>query len=245
MSKKKLLLIVSVLFFIFSQLLFTYAEVLSPEKQYLYSHIIQATGIIKPDEFPIKNQVVEKAEISFLFPTKESLRNYKTVIIVLGSKPLDAVTPTIDSVYRVLSAMRLMKTYPSALLVFSGGKTLPDISEAEIMGAIAWSRGLDPRKIILEENSRTTLENAKFCYELFKNMHLQNIFLVSRRGHLPRALNDFRKYEIFKDIQAVDCGATLKELVAQLEEYLPNHENQELKNRISKLRAEDWSGNYR
>ena len=88
---------------------------------------------------------------------------YATVLVVLGNEPLDDSTPTVDMVARVEKAAAFFRDHPRSLLVFTGGKTSGSISEAKMMADIAIRNGVPREAIRLEENARTTAENATLC----------------------------------------------------------------------------------
>jgi vancomycin permeability regulator SanA len=212
------------------------ANALSAEDEQLYNSIIRKTSGIKPAQYPIKRRFERGTQLQFLDASGVPSRGFKTAVIILGSKPLDKTTPTIDLVYRVFTAMDLLQSHPEAIIVMTGGRTLKDISEARMMGVIAWSRGMDTQKIILEEDSRTTEENARFCARIFDRIPLEHVFLVSRKNHLKRALRNFEQYDVFKHCEAVDCGIQMGQLIQQMEEYLKGHNDPVVAERLRRLR---------
>jgi vancomycin permeability regulator SanA len=192
--------------------------------------------------FGIKNQQIKiiridqppetSGQLDFLAPQKATPKKIKKLIIVLGSRALDESTPTVDLVQRVLKAIELFKATPGSLLLMTGGHTNGPISEARMLGLVAWVRGIDPQKILLEENSRTTVENARFTEELIRQLHFEEACLITRKDHLIRAHKIFQQYELFKNIQPVDSGSSLKTLIEQLEEYLKFSDNPEVRKRL-------------
>jgi DUF218 domain len=68
---------------------------------------------------------------------------------------------------RVVQAAILAKRYPEAKIVFTGGTTTLDLFESEPTEATEAKKllielGVDPGRIILEDRSRNTVENARF-----------------------------------------------------------------------------------
>ena len=211
-------------------------QTLPPEKEALYHAIVDVSAGIKSAQYPIKRSINQGSNIAFLEPSIESLKQYKIAIIVLGSKPLDSQTPTADLVYRILKAKDMAAQYPNSVVVMTGGQTVAGISEAEMMGIIAWSRGMDTGKIVLEQNSHTTLENAQFCAKMFdKHPPLERVFLITRKDHLERASKDFRRYPVFAKAQGIDCGIARIQVIQQIQEYLKTHTSSVVEERLKQL----------
>ena len=73
----------------------------------------------------------------------------------------------------------------------------------------------------LEEKSHSTLENAKFTFELLKEHNIKSIFLVSNSWHLKRAEYMFEKYT--KDIEIIpiaDFAYASKKFHFDREDYI-------------------------
>ena len=91
--------------------------------------------------------------------------------------------------------MTLARQLPNAQLVFSGGavfsKTLH--SEADIARTLFASMGMDTGRIIFENRSRNTCENAIYSAQLVKPSKQQTWVLVTSAMDMPRAVGAFRK----------------------------------------------------
>jgi len=97
---------------------------------------------------------------------------------------------------RIMALGDLARRYPSAKLVFSGGGgTLfrDHISEAAAVRHFAGTLGLDPERLILEEKSRSTAENALYSKELMNPKPDEIWLLVTSAWHMPRAIGTFRQ----------------------------------------------------
>ena len=77
------------------------------------------------------------------------------------------------------------------LLLLSGGGTGP-VSEAEIMRRMALARGVPDAALLVEPESRDTVENAREAARLLRSRGGRKVLLVSDRAHLPRAVLLFR-----------------------------------------------------
>ena len=91
--------------------------------------------------------------------------------------------------------------YPNALVLVTGGGTAlgaPSIKEADKMAKYLEEKGLDPSRIIVENNSMTTAENAVFCEMLLKTEYPQvkEIAIVTSDYHVPLGCQIFQGWFI-------------------------------------------------
>ena len=121
-------------------------------------------------------------------------------ILVLGG----AVDPALSLSYgetvfngavtRVLAGIALARRYPEAKLALIGGEGgfvpvgLPE-SRATLSFVIA--QGLAPERVMLEERSRSTHENAVYAKELIRPAPDANWILITSAFHMPRAVASF------------------------------------------------------
>jgi len=122
-------------------------------------------------------------------------------IIVLGggisagvSKSRHAVEVN-ASAERVIAMLELARRYPNARIVYSGGSGRllpPHIPEAPIAGTLLDSFGVDRARVLLEDKSRTTFENARAVRDLVRPQPGQRWLLVTSAAHMPRAIGSFR-----------------------------------------------------
>ena len=122
-------------------------------------------------------------------------------IVVLGGAareagPLgDADMLGLNEAAERLSAMILLaRRYPQARLVYSGGQGDPfDPSppEADLVRAHVATLGLDPSRILFENRSRNTAENASFSRDTVRPQQGERWLLVTSAWHMPRAMGCF------------------------------------------------------
>lgn len=125
-----------------------------------------------------------------------------TGIIVLGgglqttiSAERDQLTLN-DAGERQVALADLARRYPEARLVFSGGSgSLKEgtISEAGTVARFAGTLGVPSDRLILEDRSRNTRENAKFTAEIVPPKPGERWLLVTSAWHMPRAVGCFRQ----------------------------------------------------
>jgi uncharacterized SAM-binding protein YcdF (DUF218 family) len=122
-------------------------------------------------------------------------------IIVLGGG-VDALvsrahgqTALNDAGDRIVEAAILARRHPEARLVLSGGEgtmVAHGEQEAEFERALLIELGVPAERIVMENRSRNTYENAVFSREVVKPRPDEAWLLVTSAAHMPRAVGCFR-----------------------------------------------------
>lgn len=120
-------------------------------------------------------------------------------VVVLGggavsSSPAEGGGPALnpESVGRLVYGVRLAGELPLPLVV-TGGRPFADESRpswAEAAARVARELGIEDERLILEEESRTTWENARYVAEL----DIKNPILVTSAWHMPRSVYSFEEH---------------------------------------------------
>ncbi|MDD3371344.1 MAG: ElyC/SanA/YdcF family protein [Alphaproteobacteria bacterium] len=103
----------------------------------------------------------------------------------------------LDSTRRYIKMLEMSRRYPNARLVFAGGsgkltrRTL--LSEADVASEIMGSLGLPADRIVFENASRNTYENAVFATRLARPQPGETWLLITSAAHMPRAMACFTK----------------------------------------------------
>ncbi len=122
-------------------------------------------------------------------------------IVVLGGDVnsrmmrLRPVTPGFNPT-RQIALADLARRYPSAKLIYSGGSgQLLDRTDTDSDGArlLLPVLGLDPARVIFEDRSRNTYENAVFSREIAGPVEGETWLLVTSAFHMPRSIGNFRR----------------------------------------------------
>ncbi len=93
---------------------------------------------------------------------------------------------------RASATARIAKAEPTLRLLAVGG-ALKQVTEADMVAAYWITQGINDRRIIREQRSSSTRENAVYVSELLAEETLQGpLRLVTSAMHMPRALNSFR-----------------------------------------------------
>ena len=111
-------------------------------------------------------------------------------IIVLGFELNDDGSMQEELLERLRVALNCAEQYPNAYVLCTGGGTARQndkVTEAGLMGEWLLAHGLEKDRLILEDHSRTTAQNALFSYEILLRDHpmVDSVVLVSSHYHIP------------------------------------------------------------
>jgi uncharacterized SAM-binding protein YcdF (DUF218 family) len=90
--------------------------------------------------------------------------------------------------------MHFIRQYPKAKHVFTGGSgslRQQQHKHSLVAKKMLQEQGLDSSKVIFEEQSRNTYENAKLSYAMVKPEPGENWILITTAWHMPRAIGVF------------------------------------------------------
>jgi uncharacterized SAM-binding protein YcdF (DUF218 family) len=135
------------------------------------------------------------------FPQVAQPPSHVDGIIVLGGAVLldltaDRGIPSMnDAAERMTTGVALALRYPTARLVFTGGRgsLMPgELTEADAARALFVSLGVAPARLVMESASRTTYDNAVMTKALVQPQPGQTWILVTSAAHIPRSVGLFR-----------------------------------------------------
>jgi uncharacterized SAM-binding protein YcdF (DUF218 family) len=160
---------------------------------------------------PVGNALIIPLEQRF--PPWAPARGAPDGFVILGG----AITPDVsgarnqvalnEAAERLTVAVELARKYPQARIIFSGGigslfETGP--TEAEVALRLFDELGVPRERIISEDRSRNTVENAEFSKALAKPQGGERWLLVTSAYHMPRAMGIFRKAGFAVEAYPVD-----------------------------------------
>ncbi|OAP36232.1 YdcF family protein [Sinorhizobium americanum] len=96
---------------------------------------------------------------------------------------------------RFIEAVRLAKANPAARILVSGGDgSISGAYEGDARASRGFfdAFGIAADRVIREEDSRTTFENARYTKDLLATNGLQRCALVTSAYHMPRSIGLFR-----------------------------------------------------
>jgi uncharacterized SAM-binding protein YcdF (DUF218 family) len=147
------------------------------------------------------------------FPPWDAAGGAPDGIVVLGG----AIEPALGAAHgaselneaaeRITVIAGLARKYPSARILFSGGNgslLARGGSEAHLAGALFETFGVPASRLLLEDQSRTTAENAAFSLRLAMPKSGERWLLVTSAYHMPRSIGAFRKAGFMVDAYPVD-----------------------------------------
>ena len=112
--------------------------------------------------------------------------------VVTASRGQTAVGGAVE---RLMAFARLARQYPKAKLVFSGGSgslTRQDLKEARFVDPVLSTLGLDPGRVMFDDQARNTYENAVLSHALAGPKPGETWILITSAFHMPRAVGSFR-----------------------------------------------------
>jgi uncharacterized SAM-binding protein YcdF (DUF218 family) len=135
------------------------------------------------------------------FPSWDPSHGAPDGIVVLGgalSPEISAARGAValnESAERITVAVELARRYPNARIIFSGGNAAL-LREGGVEAAFAVQEfealGIPHERIIAEEQSRNTVENAVFSRLLAQPKPGERWLLLTSAYHMPRAMGVFR-----------------------------------------------------
>lgn len=148
---------------------------------------------------PVGEWVIAPLEARFPQP---KLPENVTGIVVLGGAVDTGITARHGqaalngAAERITETLALARRYPKARVVIAAGhgELVPNrVTEAEATRSLLVSDGLDPNRILLDDRSRNTFENALFSKEVANPKPGEVWLLVTSAAHMPRAVGCFRR----------------------------------------------------
>ena len=134
-------------------------------------------------------------------PEDESL-----CIVVLGFQLHPDGSMSEELVGRCETALASAEKYPNALIAVTGGGTAwqnPSATEAGVMAAWLTARGVAPERILIEDASMTTADNAAFTCKLLCEHHpeVKALAVVSSDYHLPLGVLLFQEEALLTEYE--------------------------------------------
>ena len=157
-------------------------------------------GFVLIAVLPIDRWMIEPLEDRF--PRVTSPPAHVDGIIVLGgavdtARTVEHGIPALTwAAERMTAFAGLARRYPDAKLVFSGGSgelSPHRLKETDVARALFTELGVDQKRMIYEDASRTTFENAENSRRLVNPQPGEVWILVTSANHMPRSVGVFRR----------------------------------------------------
>lgn len=136
------------------------------------------------------------------FPQSPALPDHVDGIVILGGMIRPAISqargrPSVnDAAERLIEGAHLAHLHPEAKVLFTGGSAdpwKPEARESSFAARALVEMGIDESRLIIEDKSRNTYENAVFSRELAPGHGEGNWILVTSALHMPRSAGAFRR----------------------------------------------------
>lgn len=112
--------------------------------------------------------------------------------IILGCR-VNGRQPSAALWYRIEAAAEYLEANPDTIAIASGGQGADeDISEAQCIRDELVERGIDPGRIILEEDSTSTMENVRFSMGHIEDPSLP-VVIITSEYHVYRGIEIAKK----------------------------------------------------
>ncbi len=152
---------------------------LDPRLGALWEEILQYWDFVNED-FPAANTN----------PPEDLPRDDSLCIVVLGFQLHADGSMAEELVGRCETALRFAEAYPEAFLAVTGGGTAwqnKTVTEAGAMAQWLMERGIAEERILVEDRSLTTADNAVFTCEILRRQapQVKTLAIVSSDYHLP------------------------------------------------------------
>ena len=140
-------------------------------------------------------------------PAILTVNPFTTDIVILGAglNPDGGIQPVLEE--RLRTGLRLAREYPTARVIVTGGMPKNGRTEARAMGDWLRDAGIPGFRITEEGLSTSTVQNAQYTDQLFRDRGTTGAVVVTNDFHLKRAVLNFR--------QAVDGRIPVTGVVAR------------------------------
>lgn len=176
------------------------AVVLNRRRLALWVGTITLNLLVALAILPLGDLLLQPIERSF--PAQPALDQVDGIIVLGGGEDARASAfwgqmQLNEGGERYTAALELAERFPEARLLFTGGSgALRDLagaetSEADMAGQFFRDQGVAPRRLLLEDQSRNTAENARLSLALAAPKPGETWLLVTSAFHTPRAMRSF------------------------------------------------------
>lgn len=172
----------------------------------------------------VANSTIRLLEKSYGVPESPS---GDVIVILGGGATLD--TPNLDfkghlsgfAANRLLTSVQLYKKL-NVPIIISGGKVYKSTgTESEISKNILISMGIPENKIIIENRSLNTSQNAEFTKKIIDSNNYKSPVLVTSAFHMKRAVIQFHKFNIKVTPFPTDYQTNINEHI-ELNDFIPS-----------------------
>jgi len=163
---------------------------------------------------PVSNRLLYRLE--HLTPSTYDPGVTYDVVILLGGLGDERVAmetgqPAFnDNVERLIATHRLLADDRARFAIVSGGPEHPELaehSEARVLARQISAWGIEPSRVLLEDQARNTRENAVYSQRIVEERRFEKVLVVTSAFHMRRAAECFEAVGMKVDRLSVDFRA--------------------------------------
>lgn len=129
------------------------------------------------------------------------------VLVVLGNRMNDDRTFSDAMMDRLNKTLAVAEDFDKIIVTGGVANPLAGVAEGDMMSQWLIENGVPMSKILVENRSHTTKENAKFTAPILKGIGAEDVTLLSSAYHIDRKVYNpirlFKKYTKLSVIEAI------------------------------------------
>ena len=143
----------------------------------------------------IREDVIENGISTMVFDNVQLLPDHlptddSLCFVVLGFQLNTDGTPRKELIDRLITVTGCAQKYPKAYILLTGGPTAsanPNATEAGAMADWLMEHGIEKERLIIEDRSLITYDNAVYSYDILHDQYpqVQTLVIVSSDYHIP------------------------------------------------------------
>lgn len=183
---------------------------------FLFMYLFSITPVINPIAYLIEKNCIEN-----------NLNDFSRIdiVVVLGGGIIktgeNKFLLTTESSARLLMGEKVLKQSKAKYIVLSGSGS-DEAAEAETMAEALMKNGVDNSRIIIENKSINTWENAEKVSNIIKDKNMV-IGLVTSASHMHRSMKIFRKF--FPNIKIIPSDFIYSHKKISILSFIPKTNN--------------------
>lgn len=199
-----------------------YALAWGESSEYQY-YLKKLNKLASPDVLKY-TMAIKVAESSFNLPLNRKLivadnLSDNMAIVILGYALNNDGSMDKKLIERLKLGLTAAKTYPHAKIIVSGGAPQGGVTEAYVMQKWLRINGVNIDRIILEDQSSDTVNNAVNCIPIIQRLNVDHVLLVSSASHIRRATAVFREALALQQLAVSTGNLTFEESSTIMSSY--------------------------
>ena len=129
------------------------------------------------------------------------------ILVVLGNRMNDDGTFSDAMMDRLNKTLTVAEDFDKIIVTGGIANPIAGVAEGDMMSQWLVENGVPMSKILVENRSHTTKENAKFTAPILKGIGAEEVTLLSSAYHIDRKIYNplrlFKKYTKLKSIEVI------------------------------------------